>query len=262
MATPLDSLSPPFRLITFPVSHYCEKARWALTRLNIPYIEERHAPLFHRLATGRVGGKSVPVLIAGAQVFTDSKDILKYLDTITPETTKLYPCDPELLKQVEELEAFFNTQLGTATPIWAYSYTLQNPKLAKRRFTCGVPFHEQALFPLIFPLISSTIRRQLNVTTDATTNAHAQITQVFKAVGNLLADGRTYLMGDRFSAADLTFAALSTAAVRPPEYGDAALALSNLEQLPPKMAEEVRAFREMPAGAFALRLWRSRTAVS
>jgi glutathione S-transferase len=262
MATPSDSLSPQFRLITFPVSHYCEKARWALARLNISYIEERHAPLFHRMATGRVGGKSVPVLIAGAQVFTDSKDILKYLDTIAPETTKLYPCDPELLKQVEELEALFNTQLGTATPIWAYSYTLQNPKLAKRRFTCGVPFHEQALFPLIFPLISSTIRRQINVTTDATTNAHAQITQVFEAVGNLLTDERTYLVGDRFSAADLTFAALSTDAVRPPEYGDAALALSNLEQLPPKMAEEVRAFREMPAGAFALRLWRSRAAVS
>ncbi len=206
-------------------------------------------------------GKSVPVLIAGAQVFTDSKDILKYLDTITPETTKLYPSAPELLKQVEELEALFNTQLGTATPTWEYSYTLHNPKLAKRRFIYGVPFHEQALFPLIFPLISSTIRRQINVTTEATTNAHAQITQIFEAVGNLLADGRTYLVGDRFSAADLTFAALSTAAVRPPEYGDAALALSNLEQLPPKMAEEVRAFREMPAGAFALRLWRSRAAV-
>jgi hypothetical protein len=29
--------------------------------------------------------------------------------------------------------------------------------------------------------------------------------------------------------------------------------MSNLEQLPPKMAEEVRVFREMPAGAFALR---------
>jgi hypothetical protein len=24
------------RLITFAVSHYCEKARWALERLNIP----------------------------------------------------------------------------------------------------------------------------------------------------------------------------------------------------------------------------------
>jgi glutathione S-transferase len=260
MVTPSDSLSPRFRLITFPVSHYCEKARWALTRLNISYVEERHAPLFHRLATGRVGGKSVPVLIAGAQAFTDSTDILKYLDMIAPEDAKLYPSASGNLKQVEELEALFNTQLGTATRVWAYSYTLHNPKLALFRFTYGVPFHERVLFPIVFPLVSSMIRRQLDVTTEAATNAHAQITRIFEAVGNLLNDGRTYLVGERFSAADLTFAALSTAAVRPPEYGDATLALSNLDCLPSRMVEEVCAFREMPAGAFALRLWRERPA--
>jgi glutathione S-transferase len=260
MATPSDALSPSFRLITFPVSHYCEKARWALTRLNIPYVEERHAPLFHRFATGRVGGKSVPVLIAGAQVFTDSTDILKYLDTIAPEDAKLYPSDPGLLKQVEELEALFNTQLGTATRVWAYSYTLDHPKLAKCRFTSGIPFHERVLFPIVFPWVSSMICRQLNITTETATNAHAQIGRIFAAISNLLADGRTYLVGDRFSAADLTFAALSTAVIRPPEYGDAALALSNLEYLPPKMAQEVRVFRETSAGAFALRLWRNRVA--
>lgn len=261
MATLKNSLLPPFRLITFPVSHYCEKARWALTLADISYIEERHAPLFHRLATARVGGKSVPVLIAGAQAFTDSTDILKYLDTFAPEDAKLYPSAPGNLRQVEELEALFNQKLGTATRVWAYSYTLHNPKLAKCRFTYGVPLHERVLFPIVFPLVSSMIRRQLDVTTEAATNAHAQITRIFEAVGNLLDDGgRTYLVGERFSAADLTFAALSTAAVRPPEYGDATLALSNLEHLPPRMAEEVCAFREMPAGAFALRLWRERPA--
>lgn len=250
MVAPSD-LSSPFRLITFPVSHYCEKARWALARLNIPYVEERHAPLFHRFATNRVGGKSVPVLIAGMQAFTDSTDILKYLDTLAPDDTKLYPIDPDLLEQVEELEALFNTQLATATRVWAYSHTLHNSKLAILRFTYRVPFHERVLFPLVFPMI----RRKLNVTTEAAIDSHAQIIRIFAAVGNLLADGRTYLVGDRFSAADLTFAALSTAAVRPPEYGDAALELSNLEQLPLQMAYEVRAFREMPAGEFALRLW-------
>ena len=39
------------RLIAFAVSHYCEKARWALERLNIPFIEERHVPGFHWLIT-------------------------------------------------------------------------------------------------------------------------------------------------------------------------------------------------------------------
>lgn len=95
------------------------------------------------------------------------------------------------------------------------------------------------------------------MTPERALQAYEQIRQIFETVGKLLADGRPYLVGNRFSAADLTFAALCVVVVTPPEYGDAALALSNLD-MPPKMAEEVCAFRAMPAGVFALRLWRDR----
>ena len=44
-------MSQSNRLITIPVSHYCEKTRWALKRLQIPFVEERHMPPFHRFAT-------------------------------------------------------------------------------------------------------------------------------------------------------------------------------------------------------------------
>ena len=44
----------PAILITIPLSHYCEKARWALDRVALPYREEPHAPLLHRLATKRL----------------------------------------------------------------------------------------------------------------------------------------------------------------------------------------------------------------
>ena len=35
-------------LITIPLSHYCEKARWALDRVALSYREEPHAPRFGR----------------------------------------------------------------------------------------------------------------------------------------------------------------------------------------------------------------------
>lgn len=127
-----------------------------------------------------------------------------------------------------------------------------------RRLASATAANKLQLWDLVYPLVNALIRRKLNVTSETAIQAHEQIRQIFDTVGSLLADGRPYLVGDRFSAADLTFAALWVAAVRPPEYGDAALALSNLEQLPPKMAAEVCAFRAMPAGAFALRLWRDR----
>jgi glutathione S-transferase len=43
----LSTQQKQLRLITIPVSHYCEKARWALTKLKLPYVEEAHMPPFH-----------------------------------------------------------------------------------------------------------------------------------------------------------------------------------------------------------------------
>ena len=48
----------PVRLITIPVSHYCEKTRWALNRANILFIEESHMPPFHRFATQKFTTRS------------------------------------------------------------------------------------------------------------------------------------------------------------------------------------------------------------
>ena len=61
----------PFRLITIPVSHYCEKVRWVLDYLKLPYVEEPHMPPFHRLATTKFGGKSAPVLVPKDGNFKD-----------------------------------------------------------------------------------------------------------------------------------------------------------------------------------------------
>ena len=78
----------PLRLISFPVSHYCEKVRWALERLDIPYVEERHVPIFHWLYTKPLGGSSVPVLVTEDAILTDSAQILRYLDQTS---NQLYP---------------------------------------------------------------------------------------------------------------------------------------------------------------------------
>ncbi len=57
---------PQLRLLTIPISHYCEKARWALDRLGLAYVEERHLQVFHYLRSFQLSrGPNVPVLIDG-----------------------------------------------------------------------------------------------------------------------------------------------------------------------------------------------------
>lgn len=52
--------------------------------------------------------------------------------------------------------------------------------------------------------------------------------------------GRTYLVGDRFSAADLTFASLAAPLLLPPECR---AALPTLDMVPAKMKDQVTGFR-------------------
>jgi glutathione S-transferase len=75
---------------------------------------------------------------------------------------------------------------------------------------------------------------------------------VFDAVAARLADGRRFLVGDRFSAADLTFAALAAPIVLPAGYGSP---LPPLSALPAAMVCEVERLRAHPAGGFATRMY-------
>ena len=73
------------RLITLPMSHYCEKARWALERLGLAYYEERHLQGFHYAKTVWVSRNiAVPVLLDDGRVIVDSTAILKHLANYAP----------------------------------------------------------------------------------------------------------------------------------------------------------------------------------
>ena len=64
-----------------------------------------------------------------------------------------------------------------------------------------------------------------------------------------LLEGSKHLCGDRFSAADLTFAALSASVMVPPVYG---VSLPQPDSLPPHTAALVERVRAHPAGGYAL----------
>ncbi len=240
------------RLITIPVSHYCEKVRWALSKLKISFVEEGHMPPFHRFITGKLGGSSTPILITNKGVFTDSNDIFKYLDLIVSDDLKIYPKDIKLSQKVEELEKLFNSKLGPCTRRWGYSYVMNDKKRMQTLWTINVPRFEKVLFPIVFPQMRFITRQQFDINPDSVSKACENIRSIFEQVSELLSDGRKYLVGDRLSAADITFSALASPVILPPEHP---IQQTSLEDLPPKMVSEIKEFRATPAGAFVLRLY-------
>src|SRR2546428_1022186 len=81
-------------LITIPISHYCEKARWALDRAGIGYRERAHLQLIHRIAARRAGGgTAAPRPICAEGGLSESAAILAYPDPQAPAASRTYPAD-------------------------------------------------------------------------------------------------------------------------------------------------------------------------
>lgn len=244
---------PTNRLITIAVSHYCEKARWALDWLKIPYVEESHVPIFHRFTTRRYGGKSVPVLITPTGVFKDSTDILHHIDATSQADRHLYPTDPKLRQKVEELEELFDSELGVPIRQWGYYYRIDDREALQQMWRKNNPQLEQVGLTVAFPLMRQMVRRAYNVSASSAASSLLEIRQIFDLVSQLLAGERSYLVGDNFSAADLTFAALAAPILRPKQHP---IQLSQTGKTNQEMAEVILELRQTKAGKYALRLYR------
>ena len=239
------------RLITIPLSHFCEKARWALDRTGIEYREEPHLPLVHRLHTARVGCQSVPVLVIGSRVIPDSGSILKWIATQNSDLS-LYPPEEGLRARVVEIERYADRELGPHVRRWAYSFLLGAPLLLLPCFSRGVTRLERLIAPLVIQAVRPLIRRGYSVD-DAT--GRASLTRAATAMGQIgawLADGRRYLVGDRFTAADLAVASLAAPLVYAPQYGGA---MPPFDALPEPMRVDIQRIRAGRAGAFVLELY-------
>jgi glutathione S-transferase len=237
--------------ITIKLSHYCEKTRWALDRVALPYREEPHIPLLHRLATRRNDGGTVPVLVHGLRRFTDSTEILVYVDAICGGDL-LYPHDPVLRREVQALEDHFDKKLGPHTRRWAYAQLLPERALLRQVWSEGVPRLEARLLPVVVPIARRLVRAAYKVTPDNAQYSLERVHAIFREVDERLADERRFLVGERFTAADLTFAALAAPMLFP--VGCRAT-LPVLDAVPAAMREEVLRLRSTRAGKFAMGLY-------
>ena len=243
------------RLITIPISHYCEKARWALDRAGIPYREKRHIQGVHQIAAHRAGGgKTVPVLITPDEVLTESSEILAWVDERTPPDRRLFPADADERTEVEALCGRFDEKLGPHGRRLMYVHVLKDKDLVLSFNNVGVPRWEDGAMRAGWPVVKRFAARELGIEPGIERQDEATVWREFDFVAELLEDGRPFLVGDRFSAADLTFAALAGPAIVPPEY------TVPLPQpgpdMPPEPLRIVERARDHPAGRHALRMFR------
>jgi glutathione S-transferase len=231
-------------LLTIPISHFCEKARWALDRAGHEYVEERHVQGPSRLVSRRAGGTgTLPVLVTPLGNLVDSDDILAWADP------SLRAADPE----VRTLCRWLDDNLGIPDRRLIYAHILPHRDLLMSFNNNGAPRTEALVLRAFWAVIAPWAATQLGAHPQTIERDEALTLHAFDAVAAILDDGRPYLCGDAFTAADLTFAALSAPVTAPPLYGTP---LPQPEDSPPPVAALIRRFRAHPAGEFALRLYR------
>jgi glutathione S-transferase len=253
----------PHRLVTIPFSHFCEKARWSLDAAGVTYVEEGHCPVLHRFAVRRAGGRSsVPLLVTeGGEVLPESGLILRFADGMARADRKLVPPDGGGRAEALALEQRFDTELGPHVRRFLYFHLLPRRADTLRLFGLDTPRAEHLAARALFPVLRGAMKRFMRIDEPRALESRDRARRVFDEVGALLADGRAYLTGDRFTSADLTFAALAAPVILPAEHPVTGAARPGGPPIDPAavseaLASETHALRQSPAGLLVSRLYR------
>lgn len=199
------------------LSHYSEKARFALsykgveTRLRAP-MPGLHGPM--AMAMTRSSHRRFPVARIDGRFVGDSTAIIAALEERFPDPP-LYPADPADRARALELEELFDEELAPAVRAWAFSQVFtQRGGLA----AAVVPDRPalRRVFEVGEPVVKAVMRSDYGATGPKAAANRATILRIADRVEAELGDG-DYLVGDRFSVADLAGAALFTPVVGPPQ---------------------------------------------
>lgn len=187
------SQGPP-RLIVFPPSHFCERARWALDTAGIAYTEARwavgiHLPLLRRIAPA----STLPVLDIGSLVLQGSDRILDW--------TRLAGAD-------EALEARFEQRIGPLVRQYLYASLLADRRSGVLpTLLDGVPSWQRAacriLWPITRRMMAASMEARPEIEPELKSRLDAELAWFEQRLGTA-----AYLDGDSFGRADLTAASL------------------------------------------------------
>jgi glutathione S-transferase len=205
------------RLYTFQVSHFAEKARWALDWKGVKYQECRLLPGPHLAVTRRIGKvTSVPILMCDARVVQGSSAIIDFADARWPDRP-LTSQTPAERDRERELESWLDDELGAPVRRVFYFHALGEPDLMRSLFTQGGPWWGRLFYRVGYRAVANRIRAFYKINADTAEEDRKRVDAVFARVDQLL-EGRRYLVGDHFGRADLTLAALAAPLWHPPEH--------------------------------------------
>jgi glutathione S-transferase len=214
-------------------SHYVEKVRWALDYKGVEWSaievdpfskrEMRHLQCQTTLDSGRQL-HTVPTMHdqRTGSVLSESSRILDYLERTYP-TPALYPSDPVERGEVSRWMLWLDSTLGLAARRLAYTQiALEHPGILAELFVPRIVAGSGAgslKARLAGAVIAGVLTRRFRFQYNRADRVFEQLEHCLLIATERLAS-RPYVVGNRFTAADLTLAALLRPATLVPFFQD------------------------------------------
>ena len=205
-------------LYQFPISHYCEKIRWALDYKQLDYEIKNLLPGLHTQTTKKLATQStVPILLHNQKVIQNSSNIIHYLDDNFLEYP-LTPEDPQLKAQALEWERYADINIGIHLRRYYYHVLLEHPNIVIPFLSHRGAWYGKLVLICIFPQLKSKMRTLMNINEETAQNSKEQLEIAINKLHDHLQEN-SFIVGNQFTRADLSTAALLAPLCKPEKYG-------------------------------------------
>lgn len=195
-------------LYQFPVSHYCEKARWVLDHKAVPYRVYNQLPgphaWFNRLRTSY---PTVPVLVDHGKAISGSHAIALHLEG-PDERARLLPRSAAARAVLDEIVHEFDEIVGPAVRRYVYGLITPNVGLFRDAFFRGYGPVARTLGVAMALPVSKAIAGMYEVHAPSNRESPDLMRAAADRIEARLRDGSRFLLDDELSLADITVASL------------------------------------------------------
>lgn len=189
-------------LYQFPLSHFCEKARWLLDYKELDFVAHNLIPGVHRAFTQlKTGQKTLPILKDEEHWIADSTQIALYLDEEYPEHG-LLRTDKALRQKALEINEIAN-ELGMHVRRWGLAHVLSESD-EPLEIIIGEKGYLRKFEKFSKPIIKSLVANGYKLDSEKVQNAKMRMDEILFELNTILIENNgRYLVGDRLGLADI-----------------------------------------------------------
>ena len=189
-------------LYQFPLSHYCEKARWLLDHKELDFIAQNITPGVHRaFAQLKTGQNKLPILKDGEKFIAGTTQIALYLDDVYPEH-RLIRGDSSQREKIIELDDLAN-EMGIHVRRWGLAHALVESD-ESLEIIIGEKGYLRQFEKFSKPIIKSLMSKHYQLDNERVEQSKYSLDMMVESLNKILVEnGCRYFVGDRLGLADI-----------------------------------------------------------